>query len=1011
MKTKSGGTLRVRYASLALLCAAVLAFLCACSTKKNTAMSRNWQAFNTRYNVYFNGSQHYIETLKTMEQGYEDDYTRTVMMHPAEARANSKLPQPQGDFKRTIEKMQKAIQLHSIKKKPAKKSGSKKEKEFRARDEFNPFLHNAWMLMGKSQFLGGDFLGAAATFFYIGKHFTWLPQTVTEAQLWEAWSYCAMDWLYEAENILQKIDERRLTSKSLRHQYDVVQADLAVRAGRLEQAVPYLQRAAEGSHGTQRNRQYFLLGQVYSRLGDKSKAYYAYQKAGGGASTPYRAKFNARIKQSEVFTGTDIKGEVSALRRMARYGRNNEYLDQIYYAIGNLYLSRRDSTEAIKNYALAIEKSTRNGIDKALAQVALGGIYFTMGDYVKAQPLYSEAIPQLNDNYPDYKVLKRRSDVLDELSTYAGNVHLQDSLLTLAKMTPEEQEKACQKLVDELKKREKEEQDAAKREEYLAEQRAKGDQNTNKNAPTQYQMNTDKSWYFYNTQAKNTGKQEFQKRWGARKLEDDWRRRNKNTFSLDDISDTDSEVPDSLANASPEERAAADSINAASDPHNIEYYLAQIPKTEEEIQNCNDIIQEGLYNMGVILKDKLDDYPSARNEFNRLEESYPDNIYRLDVYYNMYLMAVREEDTAEAERWRSKILTDFAESTYGKAMADPSYFNNLRRMYIRQEEMYAETYQAYLNNENKRVRSLVADVTEEYPLSPLMPKFVFLDALSYVTEGNTEKFRERLQELLEKWPDTDMTDMASGMLKNLKQGMTIKGGMGNSRGMLWDTRLTADGGDTPTDANGQPANFEHDPNSPQYLVLAFPRDSINSNQLLYDVARFNFSTFTTQDFDLEQMAFGNVGLLIVKGFANVRQLEHYRTVMAQAPLPVLPEAVRPIMISRPNFELLLREGRSFDEYFRYEEKAAVEQTEEAVAGTADDVAEPDATDEPTPETAAEQAAEPAETPAEEPSSELAETPQGETPGETPQETPAETPQQEAAQEPTQPEEEAAPAEQ
>ncbi|HBC20664.1 MAG TPA: hypothetical protein DC009_00860, partial [Porphyromonadaceae bacterium] len=254
MKNKSGGTLRVRYASLALLCAAVLAFLCACSTKKNTAMSRNWQAFNTRYNVYFNGSQHYIETLKTMEQGYEDDYTRTVMMHPAEARANSKLPQPQGDFKRTIEKMQKAIQLHSIKKKPAKKSGSKKEKEFRARDEFNPFLHNAWMLMGKSQFLGGDFLGAAATFFYIGKHFTWLPQTVTEAQLWEAWSYCAMDWLYEAENILQKIDERRLTSKSLRHQYDVVQADLAVRAGRLEQAVPYLQRAAEGSHGTQRNR-------------------------------------------------------------------------------------------------------------------------------------------------------------------------------------------------------------------------------------------------------------------------------------------------------------------------------------------------------------------------------------------------------------------------------------------------------------------------------------------------------------------------------------------------------------------------------------------------------------------------------------------------------------------------------------------------------------------------------------------------------------------------------------
>ena len=138
--------------------------LSSCGTKKNTAVSRNWQAFTTRYNVYFNGSEHYKETLKEMENRYEDDYTRLLLIHPAEARADDKYPQPTGDFKRTIEKMQKAIQLHSITKKPQKRSSSPKEKAFRARGEFNPFLHNAWLTLGKAQYLDGDFLEAATTF-------------------------------------------------------------------------------------------------------------------------------------------------------------------------------------------------------------------------------------------------------------------------------------------------------------------------------------------------------------------------------------------------------------------------------------------------------------------------------------------------------------------------------------------------------------------------------------------------------------------------------------------------------------------------------------------------------------------------------------------------------------------------------------------------------------------------------------------------------------------------------
>ena len=920
---------RLSYLVVALVC--LITVLSSCSTKKNTAGSRNWQAFTTRYNVYYNGSEHYKEQLKSMESEYEDDYTRLVLMHPAEAKGNTKLPQPKGDFKRTIEKMQKAIQLHSIKKKPKKKGNSAKDKEFRKRDEFNPFLHNAWLMMGKAQFLNGDFTGAASTFFYISKHFKWLPDVVTEALLWQARSYCALDWNYEAENILVHIKPKQLTNKELQSMYDQVQADYLVRSGRFEEALPYLCNAAQSAKGAQKNRINFLLGQVYARQGNNALAYEAFREAGSGSSTLYRTKFNARIKQSEVYTGENIQKEVKSLKSMTRYERNNEFLDQIYYAIGNLYLSRKDSVEAEKNYRLAIEKSTRNGIDKALAQLALGGILFNDGDYVKAQPCYSEAVPLLPDNYPDYKMLKRRSDVLDELATYAGNVHLQDSLLTLSEMTLEEQTAVCQKIVDELIKKEKEAEEAAKREEHLANSAAQGSNVKDKNAPTQYQLNTDKSWYFYNPTTVSAGKTEFQRVWGARKLEDDWRRRDKNTFSFDDFSDSeDAEEGQEIAQNDSISEADKEKLEKENDPHFVEYYLKQIPKTEEEKKVCNDIVQEGLYNMGVILKDKLEDYPASRTEFNELQSRFPDNIYRLDVYYNMYLMAVREGNDAEAEKYRQLILNDFADSNYGIAMKDPNYFENLRKMNQIQEEKYKEAYDAYLNNENEKVHALTAEMESDYPLSKILPKFVFIDALSYVTEKDNEKFKERLTTLLEKWPDTDMTPMASDILKGLKEGRNIQSGETNQRGMLWDIRLSSD--TLARDANGQPANFDLDPNKPHMLVLAFPLDSVSENQLLYDVARHNFFSFTVKDFDIEQMNFGRIGMILIKGFANLGELEEYRTIMEQSDRLVLPQQVRPILISVANFELLLKEGRSFEEYFQYRDNQNVIKTEESVVG-------------------------------------------------------------------------------
>ena len=933
-----------RVARIALIAAApaiaALGLLCSCSPKKNTAATRKYQEFITRYNIHYNGDTHYKETLHDMEESYEDDFSRMLFIHPAAAKADEKAPQPQGNFDRSIEKAQKAIQLRSIKKKPKKKAGKSSDPKYKAwmrREEYNPFLHNSWMMMGRSQYLNGDFLGAASTFFYISKHFSWLPATVVEAKLWEARSYCALDWLFEAENILTRVKSDQLTSKPIRSLYYSTYADLLIKQKNYEEAVPMLTKAIPLATRPQRTRLNFLLGQVYSALGQKELAYKAFDKAGSSSSVSYRTKFNARIKQSEVFSGTDITPEVKALKRMVRYDRNKEYLDQIYYAIGNLYLSRADTTNAIANYEMAVEKSTRSGIDKAIAQITLGSLYYDLRKYSKAQPCYSEAVPLLPTTWPDYAKLRRRSDVLDELALYSQNVELNDSLLRLSAMTPEQQQKVVERIIEELKEKEKEEAEAAAREEFLANRDAMGNtmQGSSSKAPQTFVMNTgDDSWYFYNTATKNAGRTEFQRRWGNRKLEDDWRRRNKSTFDFndfgtsgDDSADNEEETDETDSEAADKENGGKENADKENDPHYPEYYLKQIPKTDAEKQTANDVIQEGLYNMGVILKDKLEDFPASETEFEELLRRYPDNIYRLDAYYNLYLMFVRMGRMDRAEHYRQLILNEFPDSKYGMAMRDPDYVGNLRRMMEQENSLYDQALQAYLDNDNRGVHSTYAKVRSDFPLSPLMPKFMFLEALAYVTDKNTEGFKNTLMELLERYPDTDITPYASSYLKGLAQGRELQqSGGGNMRGMLWDIRLGSDS----TAISDEQIEFDLNPDTEQYLVLLFPTDRISQNALLYEVARHNFSSFVVKDFDLEQMNFGRLGLLLIKGFENVEEINHYRKVMAASPTLQLPAEVRPVVISAANFDTLLRNGRSFDEYFRYMRDKTYRDTEEAV---------------------------------------------------------------------------------
>ncbi len=889
--------------------------------RKNTALTRNYQAFITRYNIYYNGDEHYKTTLKEMERSYEDDFTRVLYVHPADARACHDSPQPSGDFTRSIEKAQKAIQLRSIKRKPARKAGKSRDPEYREwmrREEYNPFLHNAWLMLGRSQYNNGDFIGAASTFQYIAKHFSWLPATVTEARLWQARAYCALGWHFDAEAILTKIPATALTSGELEELYDMAYASMYINSADQPRAIPYVKGALRHASGSQKPRLWFLLGQLYALSGNNREAYDAYGKAARGGA-PYRTRLNARIRQSEVFSGSDIKEEINSLRRMARYERNSLYLDLIYYAVGNLYLSRRDTAKAVENYRLAVDRSTRDGIDRAIARLALGAIYFDRRDYEAAQLCYAEALPMLPSTYHGYDSIRQRSDVLDRLAVYAQNVRLNDSLLRLADMTERERMEIVNRLIAERRRADKVEAERIRHEEYLASQGGGNPADAvegQASAPVAFELNTDDSWYFYNSAVRSAGRDAFLRRWGARRLEDDWRRRDKTVSGLASIDDV---AADSISEKDYEE-APVYEHNAGSDMYNPEYYLSRIPSTPAQRLAAADIICDGMYNIGLILKDDLGAYREAASEWTRLLDRYPDNTYRRDIYYNMYLMYMREGDAVAAARYRQLILEHFPDTPEGEALRDPDFIDNKRRMLAEEERLYERAYAAYIENRNADVHAVYDTVARLSPTSRLMPKFMFLDALCYVTEGDADRFKSILETMLKRYPDTELAPVASSYLKGLSAGRRLNAGGDNVRGLVWTTRLAADSAVIASDS----VAFALDRDTPHLMVLVYPVDEVSGNKLLYDIARHNFSTFVVSDFDLEPMNFGRLGLLVVKGFANFDELARYRSMLETDSELQLLGQVKPVMISVDDFNRLVNEGRSFDDYFRYVDERSAE---------------------------------------------------------------------------------------
>lgn len=962
-------------------CLVVMLAVCLCGCKSNTKLNRGLKAMNTKYNVYFNGNEAFKEGLTKMEETHDEEFSQRIWLHPVYKLVGKKEPAANAQFDRAIEKCKIALQRRSISNKPKRNRRNTPEyKLWLTRTEYNPFLHNAWLLSGKAQFYKGDFSNAAATFSYTAHRFWWRELTVKECHIWAARVYAVQGFNFDAEaelglvipakhynsqQELSRLQAYRDLPKSMQYAFSLAQAEIKLCKPETSlEAIDYLRVGRKASNSNaQRLRCDYLLAQLLEERGDYDEAIKIFSRL-GHSGRDYKTQFNAKIAQIGVMTkkgGATAKNLAKIERKfnyMRHQYRNEEYLDQIYYGLGNVALMQQDTGKAIHQFEQALEKSKRNGMDKAVAALRLGEITFAQEDYVKAQKAYSVAMGIINKEYKGYAEIQKLSSVLDELQTHAETVQLQDSLLELSKLPEKELNKVIDRIIKELIKAEKEAEDQQRMAEYESKKKTNPDPLAqNEQQPTVGKQ--DKSWYFYNPSQISAGKTTFQRTWGARKPEDNWRRKNKTETSffdepeeqMADNTDTDGEgkaadnqgettnatTADGTAKEDSKAGGAAGTAPAdstanedASDPHKPAYYLAQIPFTDEQKENANQLIEEGMYNMGVIINEKLENFPLSIRTFRQLETRFPETAHRPDMYFAIYLMYMRMSDMAEregdiarqnrmlaeAEMWRHKLIDSYPESAYGVAVSDPDYIGTLRQMVTGQDSLYVTTYDEYLAGNTATVHENYNFVHDKWPLSQLMPKFLFLHALSFVQDGNADGFKEALEQLTATYPDSDVSPLASLMIKGIREGRQLQLGQ-QMRSMIWGTSLRGEG------AEGALADstdmFLDDDNAAHVLLLAFKTDSLTNiqNDLLFEIAKFNFENYLVKDFDLEIInTGGGLSVLVISGFANLDELLDYHDRMDASSTLVLPDNITQIDISDPNFRLLLR-GKTFEEYFQW----------------------------------------------------------------------------------------------
>lgn len=864
----------------------VLLLLNACSTEKNTFLSRNYHGMTARYNGLFNANELLKASMLTYRSSLKEDYYGTLPIEPIPLENEAKSMYAAIDT--AIVKCTKVIQNHSM---PSNDRPSKKKVEH------NAWIDENWITIGKANFYRRDYEASLKSFDFVRKFYSNDP-SIYVADLWMAKTNLQLGDLTDAgfnlakiekaleaekeakeakkeakssskskkklslkERLKLKKDKPAIVPKSIRLEYEKTYADLELRRKNPEEGLKHLLAALKlARKQLDKSRLNFNIAQFYEIAGNRSSAKEYYGKC-LKYNAPYEMHFNAKMKRA--FMGGDEKIKKD-LQKMLKDGKNAPFKDQIYYALASTEL-QENNVPLAKNYLTeSAFYAISNKRQKGLAFEKLADLAFAEKKYIVAQKYYDSCAVSMDTLYPNGEAIKNKAKKLADLVAAVEIAEYEDSLQRIAKLPEGEREKFLEKVI----KQQKEEEIARKKKEA---ERLRELQQLQ--APVA-QTNSGK-WYFNNSKTRDEGFNEFRKLWGSRENEDNWRRSEKTPVLNLSALGTDTTAIDSL-------------LQQPRDSASVENYMAKLPLTDSSLTASMNRMFDALYTSGMIYKEQLNEPGLAKQQFGKIISKEKENSVDLAASYQLFKF-----NDATSNEHKNHILNVYPNSDYANYIRDPEYF-------IKRKEIEALSEKEYLVVLDRYNRALYAPVIaradiviEQEKDNKFRAKYMLLKALSIgQTSSDKKEILPILNLIIKEYPKSEEEAKAQEMINIINKGYSKN---------------------EPADFTSKSV-YSYNEDAEHWAIIVLDAKD-NSNMAKNKISDFNHEYFSRDKLKVSSKIFGNdTSVVLVQKFSNDTKGQAYLRIYKSTKKHLLDlKDAKILLISQDNMKILF-ERKDFKEY-------------------------------------------------------------------------------------------------
>ena len=692
-----------------LILLSILLVISSCSTKKKSWVNRQYHNTTAKFNGYFNGNESVRLGVKKLHAKHIDDFTDILSVYPTGDLKKSKKTHSYMD--KAIKKGSIVIQRHSMKIKGK---------------EYCKWIDDNYFMVGKSYFYKGEFDEAIKTFSFINNEYK-KNEIIYKSSLWLIRSYVEKGDFSSAKSELDELMSNKRFPDKLEKQLAIVASDYYIQRGDYSQAVTELTNATQLiKRKRKKARYYYILAQLYQQDKNHKKAQ-KYYKLVLKSNPEYVMTFNAKMNLARSLESgnKDSKKMKEKLLKMTKDDKNKEYLDQIYFTLAEMDMNNKDTISAIENYTLSAVNSIQNNSQKAISFLKLGVIEFERSLYRSSKTYYDSTLFYMDSDFRMYEDASEKHKILSELINNLDVIELQDSLQMIAMLPKAEQNQMITQIIQAEVEKEREEAENERLRQQMSYQSGR-----NGGREDQFGNNTSGGkWYFYNPATLSFGMSEFRKKWGKRKLEDDWRRKDKKITSSFEV---DSTAIDSSAIATKNKK----------DP---QFYLDQLPSSIEDFELSNTQIKEALFQVGTIYKEDLEEITKSTEVFSVLYARFSDDEqYAPLSCYSIYLNHTDIDNKLEAQNSKQLLLKRFPKSIYAQMLTNPDFKLEATNKLAKEELDYISVFANYTLEEYQQVIDKTTVILEnEY-----QSKYLFLRALSFLNKDEFDRGTEILNKLI-----------------------------------------------------------------------------------------------------------------------------------------------------------------------------------------------------------------------------------------------------------------------